>query len=106
MRFLRAIEFRQAGTIRLFYEACELKEGKRKERKKWRMFSFIFDLFENRIDSPFYIINRISLGRKRVIDASTFQTFQTNVETPLAILFCLVLSDFGNSQNNGIFNTF
>lgn len=34
MRFLRAIEFRQAGTIRLFYEACELKEGKRKERKK------------------------------------------------------------------------
>lgn len=34
MRFLRAIEFRQAGTIRLFYEACELKEGKKKERKK------------------------------------------------------------------------
>lgn len=34
MRFLRAIEFRQTGTIRLFYEACELKEGKRKERKK------------------------------------------------------------------------
>lgn len=34
MRFLRAIEFRQAGTIRLFYETCELKEGKKKGKKK------------------------------------------------------------------------
>lgn len=111
MRFLRAIEFRQAGTqfdYSTRHVISRIKKRKKRKEKKRRMFFFI--LRRSVRFSVFYIINRISLGHKRdrCIHFPNFPNSKRTSKHHSPILFCLILSDYDNSnnnrpQNNGIF---